>query len=187
MRDAERQIKLHHPLRGGRDGRRCSQRHAFPRHREMARRWKSWWVEVEKSNRLAHWAIAFPNAPDNVDGVIGQTAQGLCHNGNEVYPCRTAVWQVCGQLALGTDMQGVARGGSGLVQSELLKWWNHMYVQCGWTAVTPGGEENDSRLWLWGGHHTNSFPCRGQSGGLGGGEENVTCDYDVWLYMVVWR
>ena len=45
---------------GGREGWRWSQRHAFPRHRAMARRRKSWLVGLEASGTLTRWAMDFP-------------------------------------------------------------------------------------------------------------------------------
>ena len=47
---------------GGRVGCRWSQRRAFPRHKEIARRWKSWPVLVEGSSGLARLEMAFPIA-----------------------------------------------------------------------------------------------------------------------------
>ena len=50
----------------GRGGCQCSQRHALPLHREMAKWWKSWVVldddDDDNDNEVVLWEMALPMA-----------------------------------------------------------------------------------------------------------------------------
>ena len=63
----------------------------------------------------------FPNCLDGANGVVCQTAQGLCDEWDELHSSSATVGQVRCQFAPNADLQSMARSSSGTAYGEVLK------------------------------------------------------------------